>query len=388
LLSHKSFAEMKISKIETYILHAPLRQPFAYSQGWFRERTAMIVRILTDEGLEGIGECFGPPDLTAGVVQKAYSPMLIGRDPLDNEVIWEELYNRLRDHGQKGTVIEALSGIDIALWDIKGKAAGLPIHKLMGGAFRTRVQPYATGFYRRAGLTGQEEALVSEAETHAKSGFRAMKLKLGFGCEEDQRCARAVRRALGDDMRWMADANHAYDASTALRLGRVLEQNGYEWFEEPVTPEDIEGYRRLHDALDIPIAGGEAEFTRFGMKTLLKERCLDIVQPDCCGVGGLTEAKRIAILANTFGIRCIPHVWGTRIATAVALHLIAVLPPTPPALVPGEPLLEFDCSEHPLREEVVREKIRIDSDGMIGIPNSPGLGVTLNLEFVEKAASR
>src|SRR5262245_31315667 len=379
---------MIISAIQTYILESRLQRPFAYSQGWFRSRTAMIVRVLTDEGIEGVGECFGPPELTAAVVEKAYAPMLIGRDPLDNEVVWEELYNRLRDHGQKGTVIEALSGIDIALWDIKGKAAGLPIYKLMGGAFRTRVQPYATGFYRRAGLAGQEDVLVKEAETHAKSGFRAMKLKLGFGFEEDQRCARAVRRALGDDKRWMADANHAYDASTALRLGRVLEENAYEWFEEPVTPEDIEGYRRLHNALDIAIAGGEAEFTRFGMKTLLKERCLDIVQPDCCGVGGLTEAKRVAILANTFGIRCIPHVWGTRIATAVALQLIAVLPPTPPALVPVEPLLEFDCSEHPLREEVVQEKIAIDSNGMVAVPNSPGLGVTLNLEFVEKAARR
>ena len=118
---------MKISSVETYILQAPLQQPFAYSQGWFRARTAMIVRVLTDEGIEGIGECFGPPDLTAAVVEKAYAPLLIGRDPLDNEVIWEELYNRLRDHGQKGIVIEALSGIDIALWDIKGKAMGLPI---------------------------------------------------------------------------------------------------------------------------------------------------------------------------------------------------------------------------------------------------------------------
>jgi D-galactarolactone cycloisomerase len=142
---------MKISSVETYILRAPLQQPFAYSQGWFHARTAMIVRVLTDEGIEGIGECFGPPDLTAAVVEKAYAPMLVGRDPLDNEVIWEELYNRLRDHGQKGIVIEALSGVDIALWDIKGKAAGLPVYKLMGGAFRTRVQPYATGFYRRAG---------------------------------------------------------------------------------------------------------------------------------------------------------------------------------------------------------------------------------------------
>jgi len=166
--------------------------------------------------------------------------MLIGRDPLDNEVIWEELYNRLRDHGQKGIVIEALSGVDIALWDIKGKAAGLPVYKMMGGAFRTRVQPYATGFYRRVGLVGQEDALVSEAATHARSGFRAMKFKLGFGFEEDQRCVRAVRRALGNEMRWMADANHAYDASTALRLGRVLEENGYEWFEEPVTGSDSE----------------------------------------------------------------------------------------------------------------------------------------------------
>ncbi len=377
---------MKISAVETYILRAPLKQPFAYSQGWFQARTAMIVRVLTNEGIEGIGECFGPPDLTAAVVETAYAPMLIGRDPLDNEVIWEELYNRLRDHGQKGIVIEAQSGIDIALWDIKGKAAGLPVYKLLGGAFRSRALAYATGFYRQAGLAGQESALVAEAETRARSGFKAMKLKLGFGLEEDKRCARAVRRALGDEMRWMADANHAYDASTALPLGRVLEENGYEWFEEPVTPEDIEGYRRLHDVLDIPIAGGEAEFTRFGMKALLTQRCLDIVQPDCCGVGGLTEAKRVATLANTFGIRCIPHVWGTRIATATALHLIAALPPTPPALVPVEPLLEFDCSEHPLREEVINEKVALDSEGMVSVPTGAGLGVTLNLEFVKCTA--
>lgn len=277
---------MKIARIEKFILRATLARPFAYSQGWYKERTALIVRILTDDGLEGIGECFGPPEPAAAVIDSVFEPLLIGSDPLCNEVIWDSLYNKLRDHGQKGIPIEALSGIDIALWDIKGKAAGVPIYKLLGGAFRTRVQAYATGFYRQDRLIEQEAVLCEEAASYVSAGFKAMKIKLGFGLEDDRRVARALRRALGDTVHFMADANHAYDASTAIRLGRVLEEADYDWFEEPVIPEDLEGYRLVHDALDVPIAGGEAEFTRFGMKDLIVRRLVDIVQPDCCGTGG------------------------------------------------------------------------------------------------------
>lgn len=381
-------ARVRITAVERHILRAELREPFAYSQGWFRARTALIVRVRTDQGIDGIGECFGPPEPSAAILDHLYGPALAGSDPLDNEVIWERLYVLLRDHGQKGSAIEALSGVDIALWDIKGKAAGLPAAKLLGGAFRTRVRAYATGFYRRGGLLGKEAELVREAEEHARTGFRAMKIKLGFGLDDDRRALRAVRRAVGEDLSLMADANHAYDAPSAIRLGRELEEARYGWLEEPVPPEDIEGYRRVHDALDIPIAGGEAEFTRFGMRRLLADRLLDIVQPDCCGTGGLTEAKRIAALAGAFGIRTIPHVWGTRIAMAAALHLIASLPPTPSALVPTEPLLEFDCSEHPLRERVVLEEIRLEDDGTVSVPEAAGLGVTLDEEFVKRESIR
>jgi D-galactarolactone cycloisomerase len=379
---------MKIARIEKFILRATLARPFAYSQGWYKERTALIVRILTDDGLEGIGECFGPPEAAAAVIDNVFEPLLIGSDPLCNEVIWDSLYNKLRDHGQKGIPIEALSGIDIALWDIKGKAAGVPIYKLLGGGFRTRVQAYATGFYRQDGLIEQEAVLCEEAASYVSAGFNAMKIKFGFGLEDDRRVARALRRALGDTVHLMADANHAYDASTAIRLGRVLEEADYDWFEEPVIPEDLEGYRLVHDALDVPIAGGEAEFTRFGMKDLIVGRLVDIVQPDCCGTGGLTEAKRISMLANTFSVRCVPHVWGTRVATAAALHLIASLSPTPAGLAPLEPLLEYDCSEHPLRTDVINERIAPDGGGMVEVPQNPGLGVTLNLEFVKGLARR
>ena len=376
---------MKITGVDRWILRAPLERPFAYAQGWLRSRTALLVRIRTDAGLDGVGECFGPPELAAAVLDHAYAPALIGRDPLDSAVIWDELYNLLRDHGQKGSAIEALSGVDIALWDIKGKAAGMPVAKLLGGCFRSRVEPYATGFYRTDGLSGQEAALAREAERYRDAGFRAMKVKLGFGVDEDRRAAEAVRRAVGDGVRLMADCNHAYDPPSAIAVGRVLEEHGYRWLEEPVVPEDVDGYARVHDVLEIPIAGGEAEFTRFGMRALIARHALDIVQPDCCGTGGLTEARRIADLAGVFGVRTIPHVWGTRVATAAALALLAALAPTPPALVPEEPLLEWDCSEHPLREAVIQEKIEIDREGMVAVPAGPGLGVTLDLDFVERA---
>jgi D-galactarolactone cycloisomerase len=373
---------LKIDRVETFLLRAPLARAFAYSQAWYRERTALIVRVVTDDGLEGIGECFGPAKAVAAVIESLYAPALIGADPLENEVLWDRLYNMLRDHGRKGLPIEALSGIDIALWDLKGKSTGLPVHKLLGGSFRSKVQPYATGFYRHDSIGNQDEALCAEAEGYLKVGLRAMKIKVGFGLLEDQRTARAIRGVTGGQVRLMADANHAYDASAAIRLGRVLEEQQYDWFEEPVTPEDTEGYRLVREAIDVPIAGGEAEFTRFGMKKLIVNRLVDIVQPDCCATGGLTEARRIAVLANTFGVQCIPHVWGTRIAMAAALHFIASLPPTPPSLVPAEPLLEYDCSLNPLREAVINEQITLDREGMVEVPQAPGLGVTLNLDFV------
>ena len=290
---------MKITKVRTHILEAKLSQPFAYSRAWYDTRTAMLVEIETDAGLTGWGECYGPARMTSAVVNSV-APWLVGEDPLRTDVLWQTIYARLRDHGQKGVVIQGLSGIDIALWDIKGKHFGVPAHQLLGGAARKEVQAYATGLYRRK--SGDPlKYLPEEAAGYAAEGFRAVKLKVGFGIAEDAAVTRAVREAIGPDVALMVDANHAYDAVAAIRLGRLIEPHDIGWFEEPVPPEDVAGYRAVKSALTIPIAGGECEFTRFGFRDLFATHALDIAQPDTCAAGGLTECKKIADMSEAFG---------------------------------------------------------------------------------------
>jgi D-galactarolactone cycloisomerase len=332
---------MMITAVRTHVLKAALSQPFAYSRAWYDTRTAMVVEIETDEGLIGWGECYGPARITAAVVQSV-APWLIGHDPLRTEFLWQMIYARLRDHGQKGAVIQGLSGIDIALWDIKGKHFGVPVHRLLGGPLRSEVQAYATGLYRRK--SGDPlRYLAEEAAGYVADGFKAVKLKVGFGVEEDVAVTRAVREAIGPDIALMVDANHAYDAVAAIRLGRMIEADNIGWFEEPVPPEDVAGYRAVKAAISIPIAGGECEFTRFGFRDILALRAIDIIQPDTCAAGGLSECKKIADMAEAFGVRYNPHVWGTGIAIAASLQLLAVLPShTPPSLAPVAPMLEFD----------------------------------------------
>ncbi|MBR0824429.1 mandelate racemase/muconate lactonizing enzyme family protein [Bradyrhizobium manausense] len=375
---------MIITAIRTHILEAKLSQPFAYSRAWYDTRTAMLVEIETGDGLTGWGECYGPARMTAAVVN-AVAPWLIGEDPLRTEYLWRTIYARLRDHGQKGVVIEGLSGIDIALWDIKGKHFGVPVHRLMGGALRNEVKAYATGLYRRKSGEPQRY-LPEEAAAYVAEGFGAVKLKVGFGIAEDAAVTRAVREAIGPDIALMVDANHAYDATAAIRLGRLIEPLDIGWFEEPVPPEDVAGYREVKSALSIPIAGGECEFTRYGFRELLTSRALDIAQPDTCAAGGLTECKKIADMSEAFGIRYNPHVWGTGVAIAASLQLLAVLPShTPPSLAPLEPLLEFDRTEHPIRQAILTQPIE-HARGIVRIPDGPGLGIEIDRKALTRFA--
>ena len=375
---------MKITDIKTYILRYGLREEevFGYSQTWYTSRSAMIVEVNTNEGITGVGESFGPPEVTSAIIEHVYKPYLIGRNPMNKEVIWEELYNKLRDHGQKGLSVEALSAVDIALWDVIGKNLDVPIHKLLGGAYRDKVKVYATGFYRKK-THHQTEDLVKEASQYIEKGFKALKIKIGFDTKEDVTRVKAIREAVGNEILIMIDANHAYDASTAINVGRRMEPYNIYWFEEPVPPEDIEGYIEVKRALNIPIAAGEAEFTKFGFRHLISRRAVDIVQPDCCVTGGLTEAKKISTLAQAWNIQCIPHVWGSAIAMAAALQLIAALPACPLSLNPKEPLFELDQSPNIFRENLVTEPLNV-KDGYIEIPKKAGLGITLNQDFLER----
>lgn len=372
---------MKIEQVRSYLLESPLARPFAYSRGWVDRRSAVLVEITTDNGLTGWGEAFGPGRMALGALG-LIRPHLTGADPLQTEKIWDELYGRYRDHGQKGPLIDALSAVDIALWDIKGKFFGQPICRLLGGPLRSEVPAYASGLFRyRDGDV--EDNLVKEAREHVARGFRAVKLKVGFGIADDVRAVKAVRRAIGPQVLLMIDANGAYDAVSAIRLSRRIEDCDVFWFEEPVPPEDIDGYLEIKARQSIPVAGGEAEFTRFGFRDILARRAIDIIQPDICAAGGFSECRKIADMAHAFGVRCSPHTWGTAIANAASLHWLAVLPHTTTALNPIPPMLEWDCTEHGIRDALMTDTLR-PVNGVARIPDTPGLGLEIDREVVRK----
>ena len=368
--------------MKTHHLSAKLDEPFAFSQNWISSRSTTVIEIVSDEGTVGYGESYGPPEAICPTIDRLLKPVILKADPCDVEVLWEKMYNTLRDSGQKGIAVASISGIDIALWDLIGKELNKPIHKLIGGSFRDKVMAYATGLYQKR-KDDPVKDLVDEAATYVQQGFKAMKMKIGFGPDRDLKNVKAVREAIGSNVLLMVDANHAYDARTAIRLGRNIEKYDIYWFEEPVPPEDVEGYAEVKSKIGIPISGGECEFTRFGFRNLITQRVLDIAQPDTCAAGGITECKKIASMANSCGIHFIPHVWGGPIAIAASLHLIASLPDYPPSLNPISAMLEFDRTPNPIREELARQPFS-QIDGYVQVPKGAGLGITIDEEALRR----
>lgn len=381
---------MKIVDLKIHTLKSPLAEPFAFSQGWVRQRSATLVEVITDEGLSGWGEAFAqglePPEIAAVVIDKALRPLVVGADPLDMEVLWHRMYQMTRDYGRKGSILAAISAIDIALWDIAGKFHGQPVYKLLGGAFRTQVQPYATGFYRLQGQ-GEADRLADEALRHLNSGFSLMKVKLGFGVDDDIAVMQRIGQALqGKAVSLMIDTNHAYGRAEALRLGRALDGFGLRWYEEPVVPEDIDGYVEMRAKLTMPIAGGENEHSLFGFRHLLAAGALDIAQPDLGSCGGISAGRHIVALAHAHGVQVNPHVWGSAVAQAASLQLIAAIPTTHHSLFAQQPVLEYDQSAHPFRRQLVAQPIEM-IDGWVQIPDRPGLGIEINRELLQAYAA-
>jgi D-galactarolactone cycloisomerase len=378
---------MKITQVRAHVLRSALEQPFAFSQGWVSSRGATLVEVHTDEGITGWGEalCQGlqPPEIAAAAIEHVLKGLVVEADPLQPEVLWHRMYHHTRDYGQKGAVIGAISGIDIALWDIAGKARREPVAKLLGGMFRTRIEAYATGFYR---IKGQGEAarLAQEAESHIAKGFRALKIKLGFGIDDDLAVMKELQ-FVSRNREVMIDVNHAYGVADAIRLGRELEDKGWRlrWYEEPVVQEDLDGYAEVRRALATPVAGGENEYTLFGFRNLLASRCLDVAQPDLCIAGGFTGCRHIVALAHAHGVQVNPHVWASAVGQAASLQLIAAIPPANHALFSKDVLLEFDTSSHPFREHLTDMPLR-QKQGWVEISQKPGLGIEVDRRTLEK----
>ncbi len=377
----------RIERVLVHVVRAPIPEPFAFSQGWATHRSSVLVEIQSTDGASGWGECLchglQPPQIAAEIIRQAYAPRLIGRSPSDIGVIWEELYNLTRPYGQGGAVVNALSGIDIALWDLLGRSLGLSISRLLGGRFRESVEPYVTGFYRRKNSKYPEDG-IAEAQQHVANGFRSLKLKLGFGPAEDIEYVRAVRAAMGPGMRLMADANCAYGVPAAREILQQTADCHLHFFEEPLAPEDIEGYRFLRELGIASVAAGEGLLGKHACCRWISGGALDIFQPDICSSGGFTELRKIAALCQCWNTRLIPHVWGSGICLAASLQFIATLSPSPMCLHPVEPLLEYDCSDHPFRTALIFDAIPRESGGWVGIPDGPGLGVEVNREVIEK----
>ena len=380
---------MKIARVDVIALEAPFAALFggaervpaelahpAANQATVprRGQCSTIVRVVSDDGVEGIGEAFALPaaEITATIIARYLRPLLLGRDPLETTVIWDLLYGAQRGGGHsRGFMLDAIAGVDIALWDLKGKALGLPVYQLLGGACRDRVPVYVSP----VPFTADPAASARAARAFVEQGYRRLKLKVGRGIETDLAHVAAVRKAIGPAASLMLDLNCGYDARAALDLAHELRPYDPFWLEEPVPPEDLAGLAEVRHHAGTRVVTGECEATAFGMRDILLRGAADALQPNIAKAGGFTECVRIGDLARLFNVQIAPHGVGSGLAIAAALHWCATLPH----------LLFYEHNQflNPLREAVLNEPLVRDGDDLL-LPSGPGLGVTLNEAAIEE----
>jgi len=355
---------MVITEVENLIVRIPLRRPVLLSKTAFTAREFNVVRVRTSEGLTGTGYARGG-SLVQAAVEHEVTPVVLGRDPFAVERIWHEVYERTALVGRKGAVMRALSAVDIALWDIKAKAAGLPLFRLLGGD-DPEVRAYVSGGYYRDGYTIKE--LVAEMADYAERGFGAMKIRVGrLPVKEDAARVAAVRSAVGDAVDLMVDANGGYPTSAdAIRAGRAFEAYGVRWLEEPLDPDGLKASAEVAAALDLPVAAGEMESTRWAFRALIDTRAADILQPDVTVVGGVSEWTKVAALAGASHLPVAPHYF-----PEVHAHLAAAYPNTVYVeyFYPDADIISFD--------ELLEEPLK-PRDGRLRVSERPGVGLELN----------
>jgi L-alanine-DL-glutamate epimerase-like enolase superfamily enzyme len=344
----------------------------AYPRGY----QATLVRVHTDAGITGIGEAHSPlaPQVTQTIVDRILSPALVGQDPRAIDVLWERMYSTMRLRGHStGFMTEAISGVDLALWDILGKAVDLPVYMLLGGAFHTRIKAYASGV---PGATIEQQTANARRFVEER-GFTAVKMSIGRkDLEIELTAVTAVARALGGRAHLLVDAHGAYDAITALKFGRQMQDLGVYWLEDPLPPEDHTGYKMLSDALDLAIAAGETECNRYQFRDRLANRAVDILLPDICRAGGISECRKIAHLADCYNTPWAAHVsMGTPVHIAASLHLGAA---TPNFLI-----CECPTHQNPIGNNLLKAPL-VCKEGFFELPDGPGLGIELDEDELEK----
>ena len=346
----------------------PEAQRFRYGGGRCTSRVTSLIRVHTDSGEVGIGTVYSHPGIVQLVVDQL-APMLQGEDPRDVEALWERMYGLTRWYGRKGAAMSALGGIDIALWDLRGKAADKPIWELLGGS-RSTCAAYASGL-----LWNDFDALETEAQRHLFHGFRRMKMRLARSEEYDMEAVRVVRKAIGPKHDLMVDASMRYHVELARRMGSFLAEHGAFWYEEPFAPEDIDSYEELRGTVEVPIAAGENEFGLQGFRELIRANTVDIVQPDTSRCGGISEAWRVAKLAGAYGLGVATHSWSDAVAIISNAHVVAA--------APSGITVEVDRTGTPFIDALLVEPLTV-RDGTLDLGSAPGLGIELCEEVIEK----
>lgn len=360
---------MKIDHIEAINLRFeyPGSGGFQYAGGLCTARVTTLIHVYTDTNQVGIGSVYSHPALVYLIVRDQLDPMLRGEDPCQVEALWDKMYRLTRWYGRKGAAMSALGGVDVALWDLRGKATGKPVWALLGGE-RPSCPAYASGL-----LWKEIDELAEEAAGHIDSGFRRVKLRLGRSEGYDTAAVRAVRTAVGKDNDVMADASMRYQLELARRIGRFLDEQKVFWFEEPFAPEDIDSYAALRGTVEVPLAGGENEFGLQGFREMIRAGALDIVQPDASRCGGITETWRIGQMAHDHGLRVATHSWSDAVAVVANAHVVSS--------IPNGITVEVDRTGNPFIEDLLAERLHI-RDGHLQLSNAPGLGIELNDDVV------
>ena len=392
---------MKITDVRTIPVEVELAETVYDANYTMATKPALLVEVETDQGLIGLGESAhfgGPMASTAQVIEHELRDYLVGQDATNIEYLWEMMHRRAYKHARGGIVIAAISGIDIALWDLRGKQAGMPLWKLLGG-YRSRVPAYATGGFYAEGKGVRE--LVAEMETYVSHGFKAVKMKVGRNpgmelsplrvmdnrgrCEvslaEDLERVAAVRKAIGPEILLMVDANGAWDVATAVKMGRAMEPYDIYWYEEPIWPDDVAGSVEVARKLGIAIAGYETcSYGIVDFNSYINSRAVHFVQPDVAWAGGLTESLKIAHMAQAANLPIAPHIHGSAVAVAAAVHLLGA--------VRNGSMAETVFPAHALMTELVKDPLLADHDGFIELSERPGLGIELDQSVLEKVRVR
>lgn len=376
---------MRVESVEPIPLCHRLQdgRSFGGTRGMTQTRTTTLVKLISDDGSVGWGEAFAPPKTVSTYIEEVFEDEVIGLEPCEAEALADRVYTG--DIGGyhfagDGIVQAALTGVEVALWDLRGKHVGKPVHDILGGTSRDAVTPYASTMYITEWDQDPAEPMIAAAE----EGFDAAKIKIGRSVEDDLHRVKTAREKLGSEADLMVDYNGNYTPTQAIRSINEIEPYDITWVEEPVPPENYDGYQRIKNAVDIPLAAGEAHFGRFEFTRLIQDGVVDIVQPNLGRCGGFSEARYIARTATTQNVTVRPHVWNSGVGVAAALQFFATVPMYPHASGASPPaLFEFDRSENPLRDEVLVNAFD-PTGGCLAVPDEPGLGIEVDETAVDR----